>query len=228
MHRKKYPRTYHLPFSLGLQSDDKKIETLDFFKDKEVVVTMKMDGENTTVYPDGFSHARSMDSKTNWTQSIVRQIASVIRYDIPEGHRLCCENLTAKHSIFYPDDYLEGYLYLLSVWKGNECLSWDDTVKLAEKLDLPQPQLLYRGKFDMDKFKELAKKLDTSLEEGFVVRVTDSFSYEDFPKYVTKFVRKGHVQENAEHWLKTAIPNGQTKQPCRPYFLSKNEKKLKM
>lgn len=228
MERKKYPRTYHLPFSLGLQSDDKKIETLDFFKDQEVVVSLKMDGENTSVYPDGFSHARSLDSKFNWTQSIVRQIASTICYQIPEGHRLCCENLTAKHSIFYPDGYLEGYLYLLSIWKGDTCLDWDSTVKLANELDLPMPKVLYRGSFDLKKLEELSKQLDVSIEEGFVTRVTRSFKYEEFSKCVTKFVRKGHVQDNADHWLKNAVPNGQPMQPCKPAFLSKNIKKIKM
>jgi len=41
MERQKYPRTYHLPFSLGLQSDDKVIDSLDFIRDKEVVVSLK-------------------------------------------------------------------------------------------------------------------------------------------------------------------------------------------
>lgn len=42
----KYPRTYHLPWSPGATDDDRIIKSADVFKDKEVVVTVKMDGEN--------------------------------------------------------------------------------------------------------------------------------------------------------------------------------------
>lgn len=227
MNRKKYPKTYHLPFSMGIQSDDKIMKSLeDLENEDEVVVLLKMDGENTTYYPDNYMHARSIDSKTNWTRDFAKKIHSVIRHDIPEGYRLCCENMYAKHAIYYPDDYLEGYVYLLSIWnEKNECLSWDDTLEYASLLDLPTPKELYRGKFDIKKLKELASQLDTSIEEGFVVRTTKSFAYKDFKKYVTKYVREGHVQENEEHWLKTAIPNGTPKQPCKPAFMSQAKKK---
>jgi len=227
--RVKYPRTYHLPFSAGLQADDKKIKSLQAFEGQEVVVNLKMDGENTTIYPDSYLHARSLDSKGNWTQDIAKQIASGIGYLIPEGHRLCCENLTARHAIYYPDNYLEGYVYLLSVWnKENMCLSWDDTVDIANMLDLPQPKTLYRGIFDIKSLQSLAKDLDTSIEEGFVVRTTSAFHYKDFEKHVTKYVRQGHVQDNAEHWLKTATPNGIPMSPGKPAFMSFRKNKIKM
>lgn len=223
--REKYPRTYHLAFSESVHSDDKVIESLENFQNKEVVITLKMDGENTTMYHDGYSHARSIDSKTNWTRDIVKRILSVIQYDIPENYRLCCENLYAKHSIFYPENYLDGYVYLLSVWNDkNECLSWDDTVEFAELLDLPQPKVLYRGLFDEKKIKEIASNLDLNLEEGFVVRLTEKIKFDDFSKSFTKYVRKNHVQEDAEHWLKSTHPNGQPKNPIKPYFLAEKNK----
>lgn len=223
--RTKYPRTYHLSFSKALQSDDKLIDSLEAFQGEEVVVTLKMDGENTTMYSDGYSHARSIDSKTNWTRDVVKKILSVIQHDIPENYRLCCENLYAKHSIAYPDNYLDGYVYLLSVWnEKNECLSWDDTLIYADLLDLPTPKVLYRGVFDEKKLKEIAEQLDTNLEEGFVVRLTKKIPYEEFSTSFTKFVRAGHVQENAEHWLKTAVPNGTPKQPSKPSFMSISKK----
>jgi len=220
MEYKKYPRTYHLNFSEGVQSDDKVIESLDCLENEEIVALLKYDGENTTGYSNGYSHARSIDSKTNWTRDIVKKIFSVISHDIPEGYRLCCENLYAKHSIYYPDNYLEGYLYLLSIWdEKNECLSYDDTLEYAELFDLPTPKELYRGPFDLKILKNLGRNLDTSIEEGFVVRVTRKFHYDEFSKCVTKYVREGHVQTN-EHWLKNAVPNGTLKQPCKPAFLS--------
>jgi hypothetical protein len=220
MDREKYPRTYHFDFSEGVQSDDKVIKSLHKVENEEVVALLKYDGENTSGYPDGYTHARSIDSKSNWTRDIVKKIFSVIHHDIPDGFRLCCENLYAKHSIYYPDGYLEGYLYLLSVWDNeNYCLSYDDTLEYAELFDLPTPKELYRGPFDIEELKKVAKNLNTSIEEGFVVRVTRKFHYDEFSECVAKYVREGHVQTD-QHWLKNAIPNGALKQPCKPAFLS--------
>lgn len=218
----RYPRTYHLPFSAGLQNDDKMIQSLDKLQGEEVVALLKMDGENTTLYhgEDKF-HARSLDSPYNWTRTMARQIHSVIQHDIPENWRLCCENVYAEHSIKYPDNYLEGYLYLLSIWEDKKCLSYDETIEWAQFFDLPTPPELWRGTFEIKELEKIAKSLDTSIEEGFVVRVTRSFNYDEFPEVVTKYVREGHVQTDV-HWLKTAKPNGTPKQPSKPAFLNQN------
>ena len=206
--RLKYPRTFHLPFSPGLQSDDKMVEDLSFLENKQVVATVKMDGENTSLYSDGYLHARSIDSKSNWTRDIAKKLHSEILHEIPSNWRLCCENVYAKHSIYYPPGYLKGYLYLLSVWdENNKCLSWEDTLEFSGLWKLPTPEVLYEGIFDLKKLQEVAKNLDTELQEGFVVRLKDSFDYNDFSRSVVKYVRKGHVQTD-EHWLKSAIPNG--------------------
>ena len=110
----------------------------------------------------------------------------------------------------------------------NNCLSWDDTKEYAEIFDLPTPKEIYRGIFDETTIKQLVNKLDTNLEEGFVVRLADSFHFDNFSSSVVKYVRKGHVQENAEHWLKNATPNGLPKQPCKPAFLTYQSKKNKL
>ena len=57
----KYPRTYHLPFSKGYTSDDKVLKNDLHLIGKEIIITEKMDGENTSIYNSGF-HARSIDS----------------------------------------------------------------------------------------------------------------------------------------------------------------------
>ena len=41
----KYPRTSHLPWSLGSTDDDKMLQSVDHFIGQEVVVTVKLDGE---------------------------------------------------------------------------------------------------------------------------------------------------------------------------------------
>ncbi len=45
----KYPRTHHLPWSPGLTKDDRQMSVDDPFKGQEVVATIKMDGENTSI-----------------------------------------------------------------------------------------------------------------------------------------------------------------------------------
>jgi hypothetical protein len=67
----KYPRTYHLPWSPGQTRDDRVIESTDIFKGKEVVVTIKMDGENTTMYHD-YIHARSIDSGSHPSRTWIK------------------------------------------------------------------------------------------------------------------------------------------------------------
>jgi hypothetical protein len=42
----KYPRTWHLPWSPGITKDDRVIPSCDQFVGKNIVVTVKMDGEN--------------------------------------------------------------------------------------------------------------------------------------------------------------------------------------
>jgi len=59
---KKYGRTYHLPISPGATSDDKVMLALDGLMAGDLVVTEKMDGENTTIHRGG-SHPRSPDSR---------------------------------------------------------------------------------------------------------------------------------------------------------------------
>ena len=49
----KYPRTMHFPWSLGSTSDDKFMENTASFVGKDIVCTLKMDGENC-VGPDTF------------------------------------------------------------------------------------------------------------------------------------------------------------------------------
>lgn len=45
----KCPRAYHLPYSPRATKDDKKLKDnwLDYFKNQEIVITEKLDGENT-------------------------------------------------------------------------------------------------------------------------------------------------------------------------------------
>ena len=64
----KYPRTAHVPWSPGATEDDVIIDTVDCFAGREVVVTEKMDGENTTMYKD---NQRICGENMFWVHSLV-------------------------------------------------------------------------------------------------------------------------------------------------------------
>jgi len=203
---KKYPKTFHFSFSANVQNDDRMLPSDDLFVGKEVVVTEKMDGENTTMYPDHI-HARSLDSSHHPSRTIVKQIHGQIKYGIPEGWRVCGENMYAKHSIFY--NKLPSYFLVFSIWNGETCLSWDETKEWCELLGLKTVPELYIGPWDEALVKSLY--FGTSRcggeQEGYVVRTTDGFSYADFSRHVGKFVRAKHVC-TSEFWMtEPVIPN---------------------
>lgn len=217
---KKYPRTYHFEFSDGVQSDDKIIESLKKFIGREVILSVKMDGENTTLTNEHY-YARSIDSVYNWTRAWVSRMHSYLKLDIPEGFKFVGENLFAQHSIRY--EGLKGYFYLFSVWEDIEgkedyCLPYDTVCEYAELLDLPMPEVLYRGVFDEKIIRKIASEMDLTTMEGFVCRITDGFSRSEFKDCVAKFVRKGHVQTD-QHWLKNAVQNGKLGDIVKPNFM---------
>ena len=105
--RVKYPRTFHLPWSPGVTDDDRVLDDPDAaFGESRVVVTEKMDGECTTMYRD-YLHARSTDYSPHPSRDRVRALHAQIAHDIPEGWRVCGENVYAQHSISY--DALPSY-----------------------------------------------------------------------------------------------------------------------
>lgn len=202
----KYPRTYHLPWSEGLVNDDRRSESLDAFIGQRVIVTEKMDGENTSLYSDHL-HARSLDSKHHPSRNWIKAFHGSICSNIPDGYRLCGENMFAKHSIFY--DTLPSYFLLFSIWNGDQCLTWEQTVEYAELLNVVPVPVLYDGIWDEDKIKACWTGVSKygPEQEGYVVRLATRFSFDDFEKSVTKFVRKGHVQ-TSQHWMnEVVIPN---------------------
>ena len=202
----KYPRTYHLLFSLGSTSDDKFLENHDAFKGKTIIISEKMDGEATSMYPDRI-HARSIDSKDHSSRHWVKGLWGSIKDQIPTGWRICGENVYAKHSIYYND--LETYFYVYSIWdENNYCLSWADTLVICEILNLTPVRVIDTLLFDEEKLKEIANNLDTTKVEGYVLRNKERFHYDDFSNNVAKWVRKGHVENNSSHWMyNKIIPN---------------------
>ncbi|MFF4622910.1 RNA ligase family protein [Nonomuraea jabiensis] len=197
-----YPRTPHLPWSPGATPDDVRAGDLSGLRGREVVVTEKLDGENTTLYSDGM-HARSLDSAHHPSRAWVKGLQGRIGGRIPAGWRVCGENMYARHSIAYQG--LESWFYGFSVWDGDRCLGWDRTVAFLRGLGIPVPPVLWRGVFDERALRGL--RLDLDRQEGYVVRAAEGFGREEFAGRVAKWVRPRHVRTDT-HWMHAAVvPN---------------------
>ena len=202
----KYPRTYHLPWSPGLTDDDRMLPSTSVFEGREVVITEKLDGENTSLYRD-YMHARSLDEDHHESRGWVKRLHADICWNIPEGWRICGENVYALHSIAYDD--LASYFLVFSIWdETNTCLSWDDTIEYAGVLGLNTVPQIYRGLWDESYVRRLESTIDTSKQEGYTVRIVDSFPYGSFRRSIAKWVRKGHVQTTHNWKMRTVVKNG--------------------
>ncbi|MCU7822083.1 RNA ligase family protein [Kitasatospora sp. DSM 101779] len=198
--RVSYPRTPHLPWSPGASADDVRTGGLDGLRGREVVVTEKLDGENTTLYRDGL-HARSLDSGHHPSRAWVKALQGRIGPAVPAGWRVCGENLFARHSLAYRE--LDSWFYGFSVWDDTDhCLGWDDTVRFLRRLGVPAPRVLWRGVLDEKALRAL--RLDTEQVEGYVVRTVGGFPRAEFGQRVAKWVRPHHVQTDT-HWMHAAV-----------------------
>lgn len=204
----KYERTFHLPFSPGMHDDDKALKDCSQFEGERVIISLKADGENTTGYADGHVHARSIDSRGGADRAWVKKfLIENVCFNLPEGWRICGENLWAEHSIHYAD--LKSYFYGFSLWnERNECLSWDETLEYFALLSVTPVDVVYDGIWDEAAVRKLAAELDTKKHEGLVVRVAKGFKYGEFRRSVAKWVRANHVQ-TTKHWRagRAFIPN---------------------
>ena len=198
MERVKYPRTPHLEWSRGLASDDIKVENVEHFVGKEVVVTEKLDGENTSLYSDGSLHARSIDGRNHPSRNWIKASWACRSWLIDDDLRICGENMFAKHSIFYDD--LDDLFYGFGVYEDNYAHDWDITKDIIETVGYPTPCEFYRGIYDQNLLIEIARALDPEKVEGYVVRTTEGFHINEFQTHVAKYVRERHVQTD-NHWM---------------------------
>ena len=222
--RTKYPRTMNLPWSHSESSDDVWWDDCADFEGKEIVLTEKLDGECTTIYPDGHVHARSIDTSHHPSRSWIKQEAARFAHDIPAGYRICGENVFAYHSIFYTE--LPSYFFVYGIYDGDRCLSWDDVEELCVLLELQTVPVIHRGTWEEGEvrnmwtgegaFPTFGSDVDvpsypddfTPCEaEGYVARIAASFVYSDFRRNCAKYVRANHVQTDQNWMTRSVIPN---------------------
>jgi ATP-dependent RNA circularization protein (DNA/RNA ligase family) len=194
----KYPRTKHLPWSDSITKDDDSLVDDSQFHRLNVVVSEKLDGENSSIYSNGYFHARSINGNEHPSQGWIKSFLQNFVYNIPEGWRICGENLYAEHSIHY--DNLPTYFMVFSIWnEKNECLSWDETEEYCHLLGLQHVPVLYKGLYNKDAIHNAFLNLD-HIAEGYVVRTVNGFHYTDFQKCIAKYVRPNHVAETQHNW----------------------------
>jgi hypothetical protein len=105
----RYPSTQHLPFSPGLGDGDTRLPSGECaaLLAEETVLTEKLDGSNCCI-ARGVVYARTHKHPTRlpWF-STVKQLHHVLAWTTSEGEgaglELFGENMTATHSIAYPN-----------------------------------------------------------------------------------------------------------------------------
>jgi len=203
----KFPKIYHLPWSESVDEKTDRLLTdaqVAAFEGKRVIVSEKLDGENTSCYKN-YIHARSLDGRSHPSRGWVKAYHAKWGYDIPEHWRVCGENLTAKHSIRY--ETLPTYFLMFGIYnERNECLSWDDTITYGGLLGLTTVPVLYDGVFD-EKWVMACytgQSVYGPTQEGYVIRLADKIQWANHRTSFGKFVRKNHVQ-TAHNWMNRAI-----------------------
>ena len=67
----KYNRTYHLSWSLGATNDDRISNSVDSLLGKEIVITEKLDGENTGMTNDGvYARSHAAFTTSDWSREV--------------------------------------------------------------------------------------------------------------------------------------------------------------
>lgn len=203
----KYNRTYHLPWSPGTTSDDKISNDISLLVGNEIVITEKLDGENTGMTNDGvYARSHATFTTSDWSRE-VRQLHNIkVRGNLSEGEFIFGENLEGIHSIEYTN--LKSYFYIFGVRDNNIWVPWNSVEEYSYLLDIPTVPVLFKGIVSSEEeLKELVEKLVSEPSElggereGVVVRTAGMFHNDDFVDNVSKWVRANHIKTD-EHWTR--------------------------
>jgi hypothetical protein len=202
--RKRFIRIPHLSFSPGGTKDDLVLPNEAHLEEREIVATVKLDGENTTLTRHAI-WARSPDSDMRHpSRSYIMRLWAAIKHELPCGWRFVMENVYAKHSIYY--DYLPAYAFLTNIIDAEGVfIPYSDLLDWAELLELEVAPSLWDGITDIGILKTLHHCIthytaDQGPGEGFVVRTTAAF-HEDMARWrIAKWVRAQHVT-TSKHWM---------------------------
>lgn len=206
-----------MPWSEGATNDDKRATSVDSLIGKEIVLTEKMDGSNTSLEADGCFARTHAGPPTHKSFDQLKALHASIKHNLSIDLQYFGEWCYAKHSIEYNE--LPGYFLLFNVrdLTVDNWFDWDGVELLAKELNIPTVPVLFRGTVNSEKeLKELVESfmLQPSacggIREGVVARVAKDFYDEDFSTNVMKCVRKNHVQ-TSDHWKDQEIVKNKLK-----------------
>lgn len=209
----KYFRTKHTPWSKGATKDDERVDSVDHFIGKELIVSEKLDGENQTwTHKDVFarSHAAQVTHESNvWSKRLHREKHHLIDPELS----VYFEYTYAMHSIWYEKMAKEkAYVHIIGVKNDVTGVHWcwDDVIFMATVLELPTVPVLWRGTLSTEK--ELLALMPGDgkspsawgeFREGEVGRLASEFTDPDLS--IMKSVRPGHVKTD-KHWKRNWKP----------------------
>jgi RNA ligase len=207
----KYPRTFHFHFSPGATNDDRIAPDFDNLVGKPIVITEKLDGENTCLNHKGvFARSHSAPTRNPWA-GYLWQHWDMLNQSLGEIE-IFGESLFAIHSLTYTG--LDSHFYVFAIRQGELWLDWEEVKMYAGLVDFPTVPVLFEGILPtaqaLQKLIDELVQMPSSLSdenigltprEGIVARVQASFSNDAFPASVLKWVRENHVQTD-EHWTR--------------------------
>jgi hypothetical protein len=211
----KYPRTFHLPWSPGGSSDDKVSKSVIPLLERDIVITEKIDGSNVCMTNKACFARTHAHAPKHESFDALKALHAQYKFVMGHNQEFFGEWAYAEHSIHYTSlpAYFLGFGVrdvLTKSWHN-----WDQVVSGLKLIGLVTVPVLFRGKVETEKeLRKLTEELAAEpsrcggKREGVVVRAVHSFTDQDFPKFVQKWVRKGHVQTD-DHWTKkTIVRNG--------------------
>ena len=212
----KYPKTYHLPFSIP-SKNDKRLKSAAHFVGKEVVLTSKLDGSNTTMSKDHCFARSHNGAPTHPSFDLFKQIHNNIKHIIPNDINIYLEYCYALHSLPYTQ--LPSYLLAFNVLDTQTMTwaSWNEVERICQSLGIAAVPLLWRGVIESERalrtlVEHAAREREFGCDprEGVVVRLAGSFPNSEFANSIAKYVNKSFADiDKEEHWKhKQIVKNG--------------------
>ena len=203
----KYNRTYHLPWSPGSTNDDRISNNVESLIGIEIVITEKLDGENTGMKDEGvYARSHAAFTTSAWSREVRQLHKMKVEGQLGEDVFLFGENMEGIHSIEYTN--LDSYFYIFGVRDSGVWIPWYQVEEYSYLLDIPTVPVLFKGVVNTQKeLKDIVDGLITKpselggQREGIVIRNAGTFNNEDFKDNVMKWVRAGHVNTDI-HWTR--------------------------
>lgn len=207
----KYPRTPHLPWSLGKSNDDRVIASLDVILKTPCVITEKLDGSNVCLTSQNVYARSHLGSPKHSSFDMLKQQHATIKHLIPNNESWYGEWTYAVHSITYNKlPFLN--IFAIKDENSNTWKSWNYVMDQSMKAGLFYvPVISFWNGGTEKELKDITFDLGQNYpsvygptREGVVIKVLNEFNDKDFGFNIAKWVRKDHVQTD-DHWSNKSI-----------------------